>query len=122
MGLYPINCSECKKLFMWFSGNPDQQCHDCKNKSTEKTDFKITETIIIENSSNIAAISYTDVEAMLVKFKNGGEYLYKKVPKEIYETITKAQSAGKYLNTAVIGKFEYEKLEPLKKEEKADEQ
>lgn len=87
----------------------------------KKTEFKITETIEIKNSSNIAAISYTDVGAMIVKFKNGGEYLYKKVPKEIYETMTKAQSAGKYLNTAVIGKFEYEKLEPLKKDGKGKE-
>lgn len=84
----------------------------------KKTQFKITETITIENSSNIAAISYTDVEAMVVRFKNGGEYLYKKVPKELYQNMAKSQSAGKYLNSTIIGKFEHEKLEVLKKDEK----
>lgn len=83
----------------------------------KKTEFKVTETIEIKNSSNILAISYTDVEAMVVKFKGGGEYLYKKVPKELYENMAKSQSAGKYLNSTIIGKFEHEKLEVLKKEE-----
>lgn len=30
MGLYAIDCSECKKPFMWFSGRgPDQRCAEC---------------------------------------------------------------------------------------------
>lgn len=29
MGLYPIDCPECKKPFMWFSGLKDQRCHEC---------------------------------------------------------------------------------------------
>lgn len=34
MGLYPINCPECTKTFLWFSGNHlDQRCHECRNRS-----------------------------------------------------------------------------------------
>jgi hypothetical protein len=28
MGLYEILCHECKKPFIWFSGNLDQRCPD----------------------------------------------------------------------------------------------
>lgn len=38
MGLYPIDCSQCKKPFMWFSGNLDSRCSDCIKKSGEQTD------------------------------------------------------------------------------------
>ena len=30
MGLYTINCPECKKLYSWFSGDVDQRCDECK--------------------------------------------------------------------------------------------
>lgn len=37
MGLYPIECSVCEKVFMWFSGNLDQRCQNCqKNNVTEE--------------------------------------------------------------------------------------
>lgn len=36
MGLYPIDCPECGKAHMWFSGNLDQRCHECKTTYTPK--------------------------------------------------------------------------------------
>lgn len=31
MGLYPIDCSSCKRPFQWFSGNgADQRCARCR--------------------------------------------------------------------------------------------
>ena len=30
MGLYPIDCPQCKKPFMWFSGIQDQRCGECR--------------------------------------------------------------------------------------------
>lgn len=41
MGLYPIPCKICKKVFMWFSGNPIQLCGECSKTAVikkEKTD------------------------------------------------------------------------------------
>lgn len=32
MGLYPISCTGCGKGFLWFSGNLDQRCDECRNK------------------------------------------------------------------------------------------
>ena len=29
MGIYNVNCSSCKKMFPWFSGNPVQLCEEC---------------------------------------------------------------------------------------------
>ena len=34
MGLYAIPCRQCEKTFMWFSGNIDQRCADCKKLDT----------------------------------------------------------------------------------------
>lgn len=31
MGLYPIDCPQCKTPHVWFSGNQDQRCEACKN-------------------------------------------------------------------------------------------
>ena len=31
MGLYAIDCPQCKKPYMWFSGNMDQRCDNCRN-------------------------------------------------------------------------------------------
>lgn len=76
-----------------------------------KPTLKITETLEIKNSSNISAISYTNTDSMIVRFKNGGEYLYKKVPKETYQAMAKSESAGKYLNAMVKGKFDYVQLD-----------
>lgn len=30
MGLYEIKCSECSNIHVWFSGDPDQRCPECK--------------------------------------------------------------------------------------------
>jgi hypothetical protein len=101
---------------MWFSGNlPDQRCNNCKE--TPAVETKIIETIPIKNSSNISAVSYTNTGSLIVQFNNGGEYIYKSVPKEIYEELAKSESAGKYLTAAVKGKYEYEKLDKTKSAE-----
>jgi hypothetical protein len=31
MGIYSISCPSCGKGYMWFSGNPDQRCWECKS-------------------------------------------------------------------------------------------
>lgn len=36
MGLYTIDCPQCKNPHMWFSGNLDQRCPACKKEETIK--------------------------------------------------------------------------------------
>lgn len=44
MGLYSINCPECKEPFMWFSGNQlDQHCGKCR-KTTLETKAQLTDS------------------------------------------------------------------------------
>ena len=38
MGIYSIPCRQCEKTFMWFSGNLDQRCADCKKLDTIQWD------------------------------------------------------------------------------------
>lgn len=69
------------------------------------------ESTQIKNSSNIATIFYTDTNDLVVEFKNGGQYLYKSVPKDLYKGMSEAQSAGKYLNSLIKEQFDFIKLE-----------
>jgi len=66
----------------------------------------------IENSSNLSSARYNEAEGLLdVTFQNGTEYRYKGVPATTFEDLKKTESAGKFLNQVIKGKFEYEKLE-----------
>jgi hypothetical protein len=41
MGLYAIDCPVCKKPFMWFSGNTDQRCPECKEEDKMENKIKL---------------------------------------------------------------------------------
>jgi len=48
MGIYTINCSNCKKPFQWFSGRTvDQTCGKC---SPERIPFKIEVSVQYHNN------------------------------------------------------------------------
>ncbi len=52
MGLYAIDCSSCKKPFLWFSGNHlDQRCKDCRDRATVIDALKVM-TKAIETMSD----------------------------------------------------------------------
>lgn len=38
MGLYPIDCPNCHKPHLWFSGNLDTRCPDCVKLAGKQTD------------------------------------------------------------------------------------
>ena len=59
-------------------------------------------------SSNVVAVGYKEND-LYVDYK-GGSYVYKNVPKPVYEGLLKAESKGKYMWAAVKGKYEYKKL------------
>ena len=44
-------------------------------------------------------------------FNNKKEYLYSEVPREVYESLKKADSVGSELNKTIKGKFKFTALE-----------
>jgi hypothetical protein len=61
-------------------------------------------------SSTITKIGHTEGGDLVVSFTNGTDYLYKGVPTEVYDAMEKAESVGKFLNSQIKGKFQFEKL------------
>ena len=62
-------------------------------------------------SSNIAAVGYdTSFGNLIVEFKNGNKYQYKKLPYELYENLLQAESKGRFVNENIKGKFEYGRI------------
>lgn len=59
MGLYPIDCPQCKKPFMWFSGNlPDQRCVECKGYGLVLTEGRPLE--IEDLNVTMSVVTYID--------------------------------------------------------------
>jgi hypothetical protein len=69
----------------------------------------------IENSSQIEKVKYNEENKTLsIAFKSkSGElwYEYYVVPKDVFDGIFTAESAGKYINTNVKGKYEFKRIE-----------
>mgnify|MGYP001562475787 CR=1 FL=1 len=60
-------------------------------------------------SSNIAAVGY-EAETLTVRFRNGGEYRYSKVPVGVYAALMAAESKGGYLARFVARKYPFVKV------------
>ena len=60
------------------------------------------------NSSNVVAVAYKESN-LYVEYRRG-EYIYKNVPKKVYDGLLAAESKGKYMCAEIKGKYEYEKL------------
>ena len=60
------------------------------------------------NSSNVVAVAYKESN-LYVEYRRG-EYVYKNVPKKVYDELLAAESKGKYMCAEIKGKYEYEKL------------
>lgn len=59
-------------------------------------------------SSNIEKIGYNEEDKILyVKYKLGKIYAYANVPKDLYESLNKAESKGSYMNSNIKNKFKY---------------
>lgn len=63
-------------------------------------------------SSTIAAIAYSDATSTLeVAFHNGSAYEYYGVPRNLFEGLRTAPSAGRYLNAYIVkGGFAYRRI------------
>ena len=60
-------------------------------------------------SSNVKRIGY-EKSKLYVQFKSGATYFYKGVPEKLYKEMLNADSKGKYLNSQIKGKYEYQKI------------
>lgn len=60
-------------------------------------------------SSNVVAIGYKDND-LYVDFKSGS-YVYKDVPKEIYNALLAAESKGKFMWAHIRDRYDYVRLE-----------
>ena len=58
-----------------------------------------------------------EAETLAITFSSSGKYLYHGVPRAIYDALGKAQSAGRYFNECIKGRF---RCEPLRKRHRPD--
>ena len=63
------------------------------------------------NSSTIKEVGYDyDKHYLYVNFHGDREYVYADVPVDVYAKFLEADSKGKYLHEAVVGKFNYTRM------------
>ena len=60
-------------------------------------------------SSNIGKVGY-DNNDLIVEYLSGATYKYKNVPKELYENLLTAESKGRFVNSEIKGKFDFERI------------
>lgn len=66
--------------------------------------------MVYVDSSNIEAIGYDDVAQELhVQFLSGGYYVYRNVPRQIFDGLMSAASKGSFLNREVKGVYQFTK-------------
>lgn len=76
------------------------------------TDELASFDISIINGNNIDIIGYSDRQKLfLVRFNNQNRFIYKDVPRQIYEEALKAESIGSFMNQYVKGSFRYEQVD-----------
>jgi hypothetical protein len=56
-----------------------------------------------------------DAETLIVSFRERGRYVYRGVPRALYDAFGKAASAGQFFNEAIRGQFEGEPLSPRRR-------
>lgn len=62
-------------------------------------------------SSNIEAIGYdSDLKLLVVKFKDGGRYIYPNVPADVHARFISAESAGKFFHSDIRTAFQATKI------------
>lgn len=62
-------------------------------------------------SSNISTVGYDkESKELEVEFTSGGVYSFKDVPKEKYEEMIKAPSAGRYFLAEIKGRYHHTRL------------
>jgi hypothetical protein len=61
-------------------------------------------------SNHVSEIGYDPAERTLyVRFRSGAEYRYHEVPKDVYDNLREATSAGKFLYQQISGVYPFSK-------------
>lgn len=61
-------------------------------------------------STSVASAGYDAANSeLLVRFKGGKTYRYADVPRHIYDSLLQAKSAGRFISSSVVGKFQLAK-------------
>lgn len=67
-------------------------------------------TFVPVASSMIGEVAYdADRRELHVRFMGGQTYVYADVPREVYDGLLAAESAGRYLNASVKGRYQHRK-------------
>lgn len=62
---------------------------------------------IVINSSTIISADYTEeTETLIIRFKNGRDYIYHNVPKYVFEEFISSPSKGQYFNLHIKGRYQ----------------
>lgn len=69
MGLYPIDCPECKKPHMWFSSNHDQRCSECRQTPILQTLWTdcLYELMEAAKAQGLQTVEFADVDRLVVE-------------------------------------------------------
>lgn len=59
-------------------------------------------------SSNVKKIGFEN-DNLYVEY-SGGVYVYKQVPKALYEGLVNSESKGKYMNTYIKGHYDFDRV------------
>lgn len=64
------------------------------------------------DAPNIDLIGYSEsLQFLLIRFSTGKRFIYKEVPKEIFDNISTAKSIGSFMVEKVKGYFRYEEID-----------
>lgn len=67
--------------------------------------------IEIPRSSCIREAGYDEkTQTMIINFKSGGRYEFKRVPKDIFDQMIKAPSVGKFFHAHIEKNYQYHKI------------
>lgn len=59
-----------------------------------------------ENSSSLKSAEYDSTDKILtITFNSGSSYRYRDVPKEVYQELIEAKSAGKFFQSYIKSKY-----------------
>ena len=65
----------------------------------------------VDDSAAIRAIRYDAAhQKLVVRFVDGGEYLYVGVPGEVHRSFVDAESKGRFFASEIRGRFPYNRL------------
>ena len=70
----------------------------------------LIERVVVDSECIDDATYATQLNRLVLTYKNGGVYEYNKVPAFYWHGLFNARSKGKFINNHIIGQWEYKKV------------